>query len=122
MNKRSISITLSLLLPIVALAETAAPAAPSALASPAPEAGKPHGIKLKQLREELGLSSGQEAKIKSLFKKNKQKIKEIRTESKDEIQNTLSPAQKLKVYRMKEKNRGKIKALKESLKQEVIQP
>jgi len=125
MNKRLISITLGLLLPCAVLAETAAPAAetpPAATSPAAPEAGKHHGIKLKQLSEELDLSKEQENKIKSLFKKHKQKIKELREESKEEVKETLTPAQKLKLYQLKEKNKDKINALKETVKEEENKP
>jgi Spy/CpxP family protein refolding chaperone len=91
-------------------------------APPSAEVGKHHGIKLKQLSQELGLSEAQESKIKSLFKKHKQKIKEAREESKDEIKGTLTPAQKLKLYRLKEKNSDKLKALKQAVKEEENKP
>jgi Spy/CpxP family protein refolding chaperone len=124
MKKQLTAVTLGLCLPLAALAENAAPTAetPSPVVSPAPEAGKHHGIKLKQLSEELGLSEAQESKIKALFKKHKQKIKEIREERKDENKEALTPEEKLKLSRLKEKNEGKIKALRQAVKEEEIKP
>ncbi|MBL1262715.1 hypothetical protein [Candidatus Methylomicrobium oryzae] len=91
-------------------------------AAPQSEVGKHHGIKLKQLSQELGLSEEQESKFKALFKKHKQKIKEIREESQEEVKDTLTPAQKLKLYQLKEKNSDKIKALKQAVTEEENNP
>lgn len=113
MNKFAVGLMIGLI-SFSAAAENA-PVAPNAPA-PAAEAPKPQVGKLKQLSNELGLSEEQEDKIKSLFKKHRQKIKEIRAESKEEIKETLTPAQKLKLYRLKEKHQDEIDALKGSLK------
>lgn len=126
MNKMIISLTLGLGLSWTAVAETGqqpaadTPASPSA--TPQPETGKHHRIKLKELSQELGLSEKQESKIKSLFKKHKQDIKEIREERKDEIKNALTPEQKLKLSQMQEQGRDKVKALKQTVKEEEIKP
>ncbi|EIC28048.1 MULTISPECIES: hypothetical protein [Methylomicrobium] len=126
MNKTITSLILGLGITWTAFAETGQPAAESPPASPAvpaaPETGKHHGIKLKQLSQELGLSEEQESKFKALFKKHKQKIKEIREEGQEEAKDTLTPAQKLKLYQLKEKNSEKLKALKQAVKQEENNP
>jgi Spy/CpxP family protein refolding chaperone len=126
MNKMIISLMLGLGLSWTAVAETGHPAAAdtpaSSSAAPQPEAGKHHGIKLKELSHELGLSEKQESKIKSLFKKHKQQINEIREERKDEIKEALTPEQKLKLSQMKEQGRDKVKALKQAVKEEEIKP
>lgn len=98
MNKIVICLFLFLTTSLPVFAETTQTPAESPAANiPSQNEGdKHHGIKLKQLSEELGLSKDQESKIKSLFKKNKQKIKEIRKEGKAEIKETLTPEKKLK--------------------------
>jgi Spy/CpxP family protein refolding chaperone len=125
MNKTIIGLILGLGVSWTALAETGQPAAEtraSQAVPPQPEAGKHHGIKLKKLSEELGLSEEQESKIKSLFKKHKQQIKEIREERKGENKEMLKPEQELKLSQLKEKNREKIKALKKAIKEEENKP
>ncbi|MDD1612647.1 MAG: hypothetical protein LUQ57_05840 [Methylococcaceae bacterium] len=89
MNKIVISLILSLStsLPVVAKTPQATTAAPPPAAASQPEAGKHHGIQLKHLREEIGLSKEQESKIKSLFKKNKEKIKGLKQAVKKEENN-----------------------------------
>ncbi|MGJ0515602.1 MAG: hypothetical protein ACR65O_07630 [Methylomicrobium sp.] len=125
MNKAIISLILGLGVSWTALAETGQPAdaTPATQAAPPqPEHGKHHGIKLKELSEELGLSEAHEAKLKSLFKKHKRQIKEFREENKGEIQATLQSEHELKLPQNKKKNREKIKALKEAIKEADIKP
>jgi Spy/CpxP family protein refolding chaperone len=123
MNKTIIGLIFGLGASWTALAETGQPApeSPAAQAAPAqPEAGKHHGIKLKELGEELGLSEAHEAKLKSLFKKHKKQIKELREESKGEIKATLQSEHELKLPQNKKKNREKIKSLKKAVKEADI--
>jgi Spy/CpxP family protein refolding chaperone len=125
MNKTIIGLILGLGVSWTALAETGQPAdatPASQAAPPQQEAGKHHGIKLKELSEELGLSEAHEAKLKSLFKKHKRQLKQIREENKGEIQATLQSDHELKLPQNKKKNREKIKALKEALKDADIKP
>jgi Spy/CpxP family protein refolding chaperone len=124
MNKLIISLILGFCTSFAAVGETGSSplAAPVPGVAPQADANKHHGIKLKQLSKELGLSEEQESKIKSLFKKHKQQIAEIRDDSKAELKNTLTPVQKFKLYQLKEKNSGKIDALKETIKEEEIKP
>jgi Skp family chaperone for outer membrane proteins len=103
MNKTIISLILGLGISLTALAET----------------GKHHGIKLKELSEELGLSEAHEAKLKSLFKKHKKQLKEIREESKGEIKASLQSEHELKLPHNTKKNRKKIEALKEAIETEI---
>jgi Spy/CpxP family protein refolding chaperone len=122
MNKTIISLILGLGISLTALAKSGQPApeAPAAQAAPAqPETGKHHGIKLKELSVELGLSEAHEAKLKSLFKKHKKQIKEIREESKGEIKASLQSEHELKLPHNTKKNRKKIEALKEAIETEI---
>lgn len=122
MNKIIIGLILGLGVSWTALAETGQPAgeAPASQAAPPQsEAGKHHGIKLKELSEELGLSEAHEAKLKSLFKKHKKQIKEIREESKGEIKASLQSEHELKLPHNTKKNRKKIEALKEAIETEI---
>jgi hypothetical protein len=125
MNKAIIGLILGLGVSCTAFAETGQPAdatPASQAAPPQQEADKPHGIKLKELSKELGLSEAHEAKLKSLFKKHKRQIKEFREENKGEIQATLQSEHELKLPQNKKKNREKIKALKEAIKEADIKP
>ncbi len=76
---------------------------------------RPHPPSMETWAKELGLSADQQARIRDLFKKNEQRMEELRTQFhnrlteirgllKDEIDGVLSPEQKQKLEAMIQKH------------------
>ena len=86
----------------------------NAAEQPDPGKSAPKSNRLERLSNKLGLTEEQRSHLKNLLKANKEKLKALKEENREQLDMTLTPEQKTKLEKLQQKRQAlhelKIKA------------